>query len=298
VNFKKIELKMDTNLKILSAAVFGIFAFLIIFVVTNNNLTKESENMNSAQLSSNEANVAANYANQPPAKPVVKVFFENSVSMDGYVDGHTRLKDALFDLFTNVQQIADTIELNYLNTIGIPRNEGLRDFVYNLHRDRFRVAGGNRGQTDMTRIFELVLEEKSCEDVVIMISDCILSPGKGDDAAIFLNKHMIELRRIFSEHLKTLDYNTLALKLNTDFKGIYYNQVEGRTTIQNEERPYFIWIFGHETYMAEMQRLIVGTSLIQRDLTHSHYYCLWNQAQLNYQNIAKSKNQQLHIEPQ
>ena len=48
-------------------------------------------------------------------KPVLKVYIENSGSMDGYMCDGSQLKDALFDYVSDLNASVDTTKLYYIN---------------------------------------------------------------------------------------------------------------------------------------------------------------------------------------
>ena len=283
---------MDKILKIIVISVLGLLALfvgvILLFESDEKELHHDSlNNIDSRNIiTDSTVYLSDNYnTGESASKPAYRLYFENSGSMDGYVEGQTRLKNTLFDLMTNIQTYGLTdqvIEKYYLNTIIIPRKENLRNFIYNLDRINFRNAGGNRGQTNMAEIFELVLGNATSDNVSIMVSDCILSPDSGRDASDFLNQHRIQIRQIFSEHLTELAFNTKVLRLNSNFNGLYYNQFGVNTWIESQARPYFIWIFGQERYLKELENILAITSLLQEDLTNTHSFNLQDEGQIKY----------------
>lgn len=223
--------------------------------------------------------------------PTYKLFFENSGSMNGYVNGQTRLKNTLHQLLTNFENysLANDVRLNFLNTIVIHRPGGITSFINSLNQQTFSSAGGNLGQTDMARIFRLVLENSSANDVSIMVSDCILSPGNVPNASEFLNNHRIQLSSFFSQKLNELEFNTMVLQLNTDFRGTYWDRRNNTTPINGQDRPYYIWVFGKDQYLRELKVVLEKTPLLQNDLAESHYFFLWDQSSWNYQILPNPK---------
>lgn len=62
-------------------------------------------------------------------RPVVKVYLENSGSMDGYMCNGSQLKDAIYDYISDVKRESDTVELNYINNQIIPFTGSLNSYI-------------------------------------------------------------------------------------------------------------------------------------------------------------------------
>ena len=53
-------------------------------------------------------------------KPYLKVFIENSGSMDGYMCDGSQLKDAIYDYVSDLNRYTEKTELYYINSDTIP----------------------------------------------------------------------------------------------------------------------------------------------------------------------------------
>lgn len=91
--------------------------------------------------------------------PNVKVFIENSGSMDGYMCDGSQLKDAVYDYVSELNGHSDTTELYYINSMVIPYKCNLTSYIKDLNPQSFRQAGGNRANTDLGDIMAKVLKK-------------------------------------------------------------------------------------------------------------------------------------------
>ena len=189
--------------------------------------------------------------------PTIKVYVENSGSMDGYVKGVTDFENAIYSYLTDLQlanlgqKDSASLELNYINSKVLPQKSDIEDFIQKLEPTTFRMRGGNRGISDMSDIFEKILERmESSNDVSILISDFIFSPGKQcksqDNADEYLEQQQIEIRRHLAEHLKK-DSNlaVIVMRLMSQFDGYYYNKFDDETYIE-DNRPFYICLLGNK----------------------------------------------------
>ena len=56
----------------------------------------------------------------PSQNPLLKVFIENSGSMDGYMCDGSQLKDAIYDYISDINMVSSKSKLYYINSMLIP----------------------------------------------------------------------------------------------------------------------------------------------------------------------------------
>ena len=61
--------------------------------------------------------------------PTIKVFLENSGSMDGYMCDGSQLKDAMYAYLSDLKLCSSSLELNYINSKIIPFKGGLDSYI-------------------------------------------------------------------------------------------------------------------------------------------------------------------------
>lgn len=197
-------------------------------------------------------------------KPLLKVYIENSGSMDGYMCDGSQLKDAVYDYVSDLNRNTDTTELFYINSQIIPYNDNLTSYIKDLNPASFRKAGGNTANTDLGNIIASVLETVNDTTVAIFVSDCILDlPAK--DAQKFLTNCEIRIKdEVINTQKRVPDLGIEILKLSSDFSGKYFYPNGNVEPLKDVKRPYYIWIFGDKNYLAQLNSA-VSLSLLEQD---------------------------------
>ncbi len=180
-------------------------------------------------------------------KPIVNVYIENSGSMDGYVQGGvTEFEDAIHNYLVDIKlsQITDSLNLFYINSEIISQGSDISAFIKDLTPASFKAKGGNRGSTDIADVFKSVLSETDENDISIMVTDGIFSPGRGVDADPYIVGQQTEIKNMMGNYLNRYPNTALLIyQLSSRFNGIYYNREDYKTTI-NTQRPYYMWVVG------------------------------------------------------
>lgn len=189
-------------------------------------------------------------------KPIYKVYIENSASMNGYVNGVTEFKIAVYNYLSDIKiaDLTDSLNLNYINSKEIPYGSDIEDFIEKLNPSTFGASGGNKGTTDIADVLTMVLKKTSNEDVCILISDFIFSPGKGKDAEQHLINQQISIKNNMAEHLKLFPNHAVVIyQLESKFDGTYFNKLDNPSHFVGN-RPYYIWIIGERDLLSNLTR--------------------------------------------
>lgn len=183
----------------------------------------------------------------------LKVYVENSGSMDGYMCAGSNLKDAVFDYVSDLKKRqATTCSLNYINSKIIPYNGDLRSFIKNLSPESFARAGGNRGNTDLMQIFETIMKEQGQRTVSVFVSDCILDIP--ENAIDYLGNCQVSIKNTFNEAIKNNpQLGVEIIKLESKFDGYWYCG-KNKELLKDAKRPYYIWLIGDRRYLADFNK--------------------------------------------
>lgn len=207
---------------------------------------------------------SSNKTEEIKTAPTIKVFVENSGSMDGYVKGATDFENAVYSYLSDLQ-LADlgvkkdsissknSMELYYINSKVLPFAPDVKAFINALEPTVFRQRGGNRGTSDMSEIIDTILAQTEDNDVSVFVSDCIFSPGNQyrvrDNADEYIVAQQIGIKSHIVEKLaKNPDFSIVVMRLTSQFNGIYYNKFDERQQINNE-RPFYMWLMGDRAYL-------------------------------------------------
>lgn len=202
----------------------------------------------------------------PTTTPCLKVFVENSGSMDGYMCDGSQLKDALYDYVSDLNRNVDTTKLYYINSQIIPYSGNLTSYIKDLNPASFHKAGGNTANTDLGSIIASVLENVNDSTIALFVSDCILDlPAK--DAQKFLTNCEIRIKdEVINAQKRVADLGVEVLKLSSNFNGKYFYPNGTVEVLKDVKRPYYIWIFGKKNYLANLNTAVPFSQLVKFDL--------------------------------
>ena len=183
----------------------------------------------------------------------LKVYLENSLSMDGYLKGHTLFK-------TNLQNItfateADTTELFYRNSLVHPFKGNIKDFMKNAtNTDMF--PKGSLGTTNIEEMMKSVIADTKAGEVSVFFSDCVYSPSETDETAVnSLALLRGAMQRTIGDKLKTdPTFSVLLYRFTSTFVGNYFDINDDSVFLTRKERPYFVWVFGRREHLAKIYR--------------------------------------------
>lgn len=198
---------------------------------------------------------------------VVNFYIDNSGSMDGYINGPTDFKDAIYNYLALIKnsEFLDSLFIFYINNRIIPQGSDINNFIGNLNLKHFTSQGGSREATDIDKILKLVLNETDSTEIAILVTDGIFSPGRGKNANDYLLSQQIGIRTNFESYLKNFPNTGVVIyQLSSKFNGFYYNRNNFRIKI-NEERPYYIWLIGPSDYLNHLlhevfEKPLIGTN--------------------------------------
>lgn len=196
--------------------------------------------------------------------PTIKVYVENSGSMDGYVNGATDFETAVYSFLSDLQNaklgaradslsLKNALVLNYINSKVLQQKPDVREFIEALEPADFKIKGGRRGVSDMSNILDTIISHTDDNEVSVFISDCIFSPGKKykakDNADEYIVAQQIGIKsRIVEKLARNHEFSIVVMRLISQFNGIYYNKFDDKQLINND-RPYYIWLMGNKSHL-------------------------------------------------
>lgn len=187
-----------------------------------------------------------------PDSIMLKVYVENSGSMDAYMCSGSELKDAVFDYVSNLKNNVKSVELNYINSKIIPYNGSLESYIKDLTPRSFAAAGGNRSNTDLRKIFHDILTHHETNTISILVSDCILDVSK--NASDYFGNCQVSLKNAFNEALNKIPtLGVEIVKLQSNFSGFWYCG-QNSQKLSYVKRPYYIWIIGDANILAKINK--------------------------------------------
>lgn len=190
----------------------------------------------------------------------VKVYIENSGSMNGYLCNGAEFKDAIYSYLTAFNGYATDVDLNYINAQTVPMNATLSQLIPQLTPEAFGSVEGNHANTDFKQILSEVINSVKEDTVVIFTSDCIMDMPKGN-ASGFLNITRTDINNIVSQKLKSMPTLSFCIyQLESKYEGTYYYPKGGKIDYEGV-RPVYLWVVGTQENLAFVNRNIPNTKI-------------------------------------
>lgn len=218
-----------------------------------------------------------------PGSTTFHVFFENSLSMSGYLNGKTEFIDATLDLMTRMSLKEAGVQLYYINREAYPVSHVIKDYVSFLQPQNVSQYG-KEGQknSEINDIIKIVADTacKKENRIALVISDYIYSiNGHKVQEELDLQKHTTTLSL---KNLAKRDFAVLIIKLSSKFKGNYY-PMQGPGVAIDEKRPVYMWFMGPKDKIVEFPKLYniynlggyeTHLVLLNEDQDESPYYTI------------------------
>lgn len=191
----------------------------------------------------------------------LKVYVENSGSMDAYMCSGSNLKDAVFDYISDLKKYSTTDSLFYINSKIIPYLHGsLETYIKDLTPQSFVKAGGDRSNTDLGEIFSKIMEAHENKTVSVLISDCILDiPQSATD---YFGNCQVHIKNVFNNALSKDPYlGVEIIQLESKFEGFWFSG-KNRKKLSGIKRPYYIWLIGNQRLLAKLNKSVKVDDII------------------------------------
>lgn len=195
---------------------------------------------------------------KPTVAGKVKLYLENSGSMDGYIhDGGSRYKQALTQMLWGVDASFgnSSLTISLINdNISEKGFSGVLSFVKSLEpKSEFWISGRGK-DTDLNIMLDKLLLRHQTNDISIFISDCIYS---GKELGLMEK----QVQGLFSsKKSKLVDLTVAVLALHSDFKGKFYPP-NGGVQVINNDRPYYAIFIGKKGLVEKLMAEVKPTTL-------------------------------------
>lgn len=200
-----------------------------------------------------EAGGEAVIKSDTPLDATVKIYFENTLSMDGYINGNTNFKDVFRELLVavdNENQIDLETEFYLLNNELTPTNFGVENTKIPEKLTPLSTSGkGNKGSSNFEEILNTVLQNQEGDVISVIMADFIYSPQGETDTPSALNKLRTYTQDAF---LKAVNQNnaleTRIYGFTSVFNGTYYD-INNKHIQGVKSRPYYYFVIAPANLM-------------------------------------------------
>lgn len=204
-----------------------------------------------------------------PKPSKIKLYVENSGSMDGYMFNGSELKDAVYSYVSGLETHSDTTELYFVNSGIYNVKAPLYDVIYAMSPAAFHSSPGNKANTDIADIFKMILMQLEDNGVSILVTDAILDLPSG--ATAFFRTKQTQIKSIFENYLKeNPNFAIEIFRMSSRFNGKYYF-TGGNVALSNQPRPYYMFVMGDKQTLSAVNG-IVAKSQIQHGVENYYAY--------------------------
>lgn len=200
------------------------------------------------------------------ATPTLKVYIENSGSMDGYMCNGSELKDAVYDYVSSLKSYSKQTLLYYINSQIVPYGGSIHNFIWDLTPQTFANVAGSHANSVIGQMLETITNGMDKNTISVFVSDCILDVPNGNATQFFRMTQTDIKNVVLSKVGRDNNFAVEIIQLNSKFVGNYYG-TDGTTKLSGQERPYYIWIMGDKNKIAYLNSQ-VELSKIQHGYNH------------------------------
>lgn len=197
-----------------------------------------------------------------PAKitTTIKIFVENSGSMNGYINSSSEFQSAIQKMVVLLSNYygSDHIQLNYVNkdvyNKPVPSGSPISGVIEGmLSLNQFAGSGsGSHGDTNLNDIIRMVLEKTDADCVSILISDFLYSVGSGDQTpAMLASCQFSTMEHFLNKSHQVPSLSTLVIQLSSSFQGKYWDYTSRRHNLRCK-RPYYMCVIGSASHISDL----------------------------------------------
>lgn len=245
-----------------------IVAMTLCLIVTLLLCSCQNKSLQSVKTSKGDKHVVSNSSNQTNATqqshniqktPLhVNVFVENSGSMLGYVSQGNDFHQSIDDILTSIQSqgvSASTIRKFYINSKCFEQKDiSTTQFIKDMTKRTATTFKADASSTSMMSLLDTVFRRTTKGNLSIFISDCIISPGKKQNAAQFVGAERNGIQLLAQSQAKKGNA-IIVLQLLSDFNGYLYDCQDNKKKITHK-RPFYIWIVGERSVVEWFYNII------------------------------------------
>ncbi len=199
---------------------------------------------------------AASTTEKAPTLGELHFFLETSASMGGYLKGGTEFKNIVADFVTKANQIKPVT----LHTIAEGKPQPVKGDVGAFVAKLATTPLATGKSSELHQIFRQVGEATAGNNVAIFVSDCILSFPDADikrDPEVNRNNAASTLKNNIYDQFARFNKQGVGATVyayTSAFNGTYYTYQNQKQKLSGEQRPFYIWVIGKQTLLADVNR--------------------------------------------
>lgn len=208
----------------------------------------------------------------------VNIYIDNTGSMWGFFNKGNDFDFALSSVLTQMQLnnfVVDTnIHIYFINGKVI---EYTGKNIIGDCKDKKFFSKGKVGTTEISGFFNETLKKSGCNVLNIVISDFMISPGKGGDAKTVVAQEKNAISLAVKGALNRQKNLAISMyRLTSIFNGNIYNCVDEPKKIVNEQIPYYMWVAADQNLLKKFRRCVpvskIENSKGGKSVTHNYVF--------------------------
>lgn len=243
------------------------FLFLGLFILLSFSLFSCKPHRGTPKTNAVKKDTATAYIDAVDFDPIINVYLENSGSINGYVKGVTEFEQIIYNYLVNLKlaQVSNVLNLYYINSTIIPRNNDLDTFIKTLEPSTFHAAGGTTGTSDIADMIKMIMQKMDPSTISIFISDCIFSPGSGHNAEDYLTNQQVAIKKAVGDYYNQHpNIASICYRCISSFDGLYYDKNNSAKQYKGK-RPFYIWLFGTQGALNRLNNQLVKNRYTLKD---------------------------------
>ena len=180
--------------------------------------------------------------------PTLKVYIENSDSMDGYISIGNDFKDSITNLIVRLKSQSSKTEFNYINSGIFPVKQSLEGFIKDLSLSGTSSYYRNKSNTfgsDLNSLFKKIVNSLGRDEVSVFITDGIYSVQESSNIQNELLSSQNFTMNTFIEAISEKNISTVVLQYESMFEGSYYDMRHAPHHIKSK-KPFYVFIIGNK----------------------------------------------------
>lgn len=212
----------------------------------------------------------------------INFYFENSGSMNGYLEGNN-FRQSMAEIIYNFK--IDSVDTYFVNTKEYKVGSILNKIRGGVNKIRTKGIGNS----DHKFIFSNAIKNTSNNNLSIVVTDGIYSMSNGN---LTLGDVEKDIEEAFENALLKNEIETVVLKMSSNFKGTYYTESKDCGNIPlNQERPYYILLFGNKEVINKALDEIVVTDKLDGYKEQARFF-ITKDLKINYTVLTKGEEKE------
>lgn len=177
----------------------------------------------------------------------VNLFIENSGSMKAYVaNSSSEYIKVLSEITEHPKLVANKVKKEFFMTSGISTPIPVGNLRSSLKPENF-----NQGRSNLNELFKIAIDSAKNNCISVLVSDGIYDMCPDNNPLGTLNILGNELRSLYIQNLNNNNFQTIVVKLTSEYNGRYYPGNCKPAFNIDQKRPYYMWIFGKSDILKE-----------------------------------------------